>query len=211
MNRGHKIIERILSFAAFIPLASYKIWASTPRPGESLLTVACITAFICVVIIIIAYRIDKPSYFDWAICAYFVSISLLLYLMPGEGRKIVTNYAVTGIYLTLFLASFIPPVVGMEPFTIYFAKKTAPAEVWSNPLFIRINMIMTFVWSGIFAFCLLLSFYPSVITRAFIPIMLILLVGVTFNVKFPDYYLKKKGLPPREKMKELFVSNERKQ
>ncbi|HUN56224.1 MAG TPA: hypothetical protein VMU29_13820 [Smithella sp.] len=96
----------------------------------------------------------------------------------------------------------------MEPFTMQFARKTTPPEVWGNPLFIRINMIMTFVWSGIFALCLLLSLYPSVITRAFIPIMMILLVGVTFNVNFPDYYLKKKGLPPREKMKGLFVTNE---
>jgi hypothetical protein len=209
MNRAHKAIERFLLFASFIPLASFKIWASTPRPNESLLTIACIMVFICAGIIIIAYRIDKPSYFDWAICAYFISIALLLYLMPDIGRKIITHYAVTGIYLTLFMASFIPPVMGMEPFTSQFARKTSPPEVWRNPLFVRINRIMTFVWAGIFVSCILLSLYPSVITRACIPLMIIIFLGVPFNTKFPDFYLNKKGLPSRKKMKELFVSHER--
>ena len=211
MNREHKTIEHFLLIAAFIPLASYKIWASTSRPNESLLTVACIMVFICIGIIILAYRIDKPSYFDWAICAYFISTVLLLFLMPDTGRKMITNYAVTGIYLILFLVSFIPPIIGMEPFTAHFARKTSPPEVWRNPFFIRINMIMTFVWAGIFFLCILLSFYPSVITRACIPLTLIIFLGLPFNIKFPDLYLKRKGLPSREKMRELFVSNERKQ
>jgi len=211
MNRGQKTMERILPFAAFIPLASFKIWASTPRPAESLLRVACIMAIVCIGIIILAYRLDKPSYFDWAISAYFIAAALLLSLMPQTGRKIFTNYAVTGIYLSLFLASFLPPVMGMEPFTQHFARKTAPPEVWQNPLFIRINTVMTRVWSGIFAACMLLSLYPSVITRALIPLSLIIFLGVPFNMKFPDFYLKKKGLPSQKEMREMFTSDKQKQ
>jgi FMN-dependent NADH-azoreductase len=67
--------------------------------------------------------------------------------------------------------------------------------VWDNPVFIRINRIMTYTWSAVFGICIVLSLYPSVFTRALIPIGLILGFGVPFNLRFPDYYLKKLGLP----------------
>jgi hypothetical protein len=211
MNRARKTMERVLLFATFIPLASFKIWASVPRPVASLLTVACIMAAACIGIIILAYRVDKPSYFDWAVGAYFVAAALLLSLMPETGRTIFTRYAVSGIFLSLFLASFLPPVLGMEPFTYHFARKTAPPEVWQAPLFIRINTIMTYAWAGLFASCTLLSLYPSVITRAVIPLSMIVFLGVPFNLKFPDFYLKKKGLPTRREMREMFASDQHKQ
>ncbi len=207
MTKVQKTMERFLLFAPFIPLASFKIWASTPRPVASLLTAACIMAAVCIGIIILAYRVDKPSYFDWAISAYFITAALLLSLLPEIGRTIFTNYAVTGIFLCLFLASFLPPVMGMEPFTYHFARKTAPPEVWKNPLFIRINMIMTYVWAGVFASCILLSLYPSVITRAIIPLSLVIFLGIPFNMRFPDFYLKKKRLPSRAEMRELFATD----
>jgi hypothetical protein len=70
MNKVQKTTERFLLFASFIPLASFKIWASTPRLVASLLTVACIMAVVCIGIIILAYRFDKPTYFDWVISTY---------------------------------------------------------------------------------------------------------------------------------------------
>jgi multimeric flavodoxin WrbA/putative sterol carrier protein len=62
---------------------------------------------------------------------------------------------------------------------------------------------MTFAWAGLFATCVVLSLYPSVITRALIPIALILGVGVPFNLRFPDYYLRRLGLPGLAKMRKI--------
>jgi hypothetical protein len=109
---------------------------------------------------------------------------------------------VTGIYGCLFAAAFFPPVFGMEPFTCHYAKKYAPEAVWNNPVFLRINRIMTYAWAGIFAFSALLSLYPSVITRAVIPLGIILCVGLPFNLRFPDFYLKRLGLPSLKAQKE---------
>jgi len=69
-------------------------------------------------------------------------------------------------------------------------------------LFVRINQIMTYVWAGIFAFSAVLSLYPAVITRAVIPLGIILCVGLPFNLRFPDFYLKRLGLPALKEMKE---------
>ena len=68
----------------------------------------------CITIIIIAFRWDKPTYFDWAVGAYFALVSGLLYALPGTAGPFFHNYAVTGIYSILFAASFLPPLLGFE-------------------------------------------------------------------------------------------------
>jgi len=83
----------------------------------------------------------------------------------------------------------------MDPFTYHYAKKYSPKAVWENPVFVRINLIMTYTWSGIFAACILLSLYPSILTRVLIPLALILGFGLPFNLRYPDHYLRKRGLP----------------
>jgi multimeric flavodoxin WrbA/putative sterol carrier protein len=199
-SRAQQIFLYIGPFPA---LAFFKIWASTGRDPGSLLAVACAMFVYCACVLLLARRWDKPTYFDWAVGAYFLVLSLSLSLWPKAAGAILTEYAVTGIYICLFSAAFFPPILGFDPFTYHYAKKSAPQAVWETPIFLTINRIMTFAWAGLFATCVVLSLYPSVITRALIPIALILGVGVPFNLRFPDYYLKRFGLPGLAEMRKI--------
>ncbi|MBW1841489.1 MAG: SCP2 sterol-binding domain-containing protein, partial [Deltaproteobacteria bacterium] len=145
--------------------------------------------------LIIAIRWDKPGYFEWVTAGYFGIVFIFLLFWPNFGGKVFARYAVTGIFVCLFSAAFFPPIAGMEPFTCHYARGSTPMAHWENPAFISINRIMTHVWAGIFALCMVISLYPSVITRAVIPISLILGIGLPFNLGFPDIYLKRLGLP----------------
>jgi multimeric flavodoxin WrbA/putative sterol carrier protein len=195
MPRPSRAQQIFLYIGPFPALVFFKIWAATGREPGSLLAAAFAMLIYCACVLVLARRWDKPTYFDWTICAYFLVLSLSLALWPKGAGAIFTEYAVTGIYVCLFSAAFFPPVLGFEPFTYHYAKKFAPKAVWETSIFITINRIMTFVWAGIFAICFLLGLYPSVVTRALIPISLILGVGLPFNLRFPDYYLKRVGLP----------------
>jgi putative sterol carrier protein len=151
----------------------------------------------------IARRWDKPSYFDWVIAAYFAVVFLALVTWPKTAGSFLSSYSGTGIYACLFTAAFFPPLLGLDPFTYHYAKKSTPRDYWENPIFIQVNRVMTYVWSGIFGVCLLLTLYPSVITKAFLPLGLILGFGLPFNLRFPDYFLKRKGLPSLAEQKLL--------
>ena len=154
-------------------------------------------------VIWLARRWDRPSYFDWTVAVYFAVVSLSLLLMPEAAGEFFKNYSVTGIYACLFTAAFLPPVFGMDPFTYHYAKKYTPQAFWGNPIFVKINLIMTYVWAAVFALCITLSLYPSVITRAFIPLGLILGFGIPFNLRFPNLYLKRLGLPSLAEQKKM--------
>jgi hypothetical protein len=173
-----------LSIAPFPALAFFKIWASFEPSSSSLTLVSGLLLAYCLVVLGIARRWDKPTYFDWVIAAYFAVIFLSLGTWPDSAGPFLSLFSVTGIYACLFTAAFFPPLLGMDPFTYHYAKKSTPRDFWENPIFIQVNRVMTYVWSGIFGVCLLLSLYPSVVTRAFLPLGLILGFGLPFNLRF---------------------------
>ena len=151
MKQPGKYKQLLLYAGPFPALAFFKIWAaSSTSPGSLGLVAFCMLAF-CAIIIFVAYRWDKPSYFDWTIGVYFALISISLTARPDAASRLLSQYSVTGIYVCLFTASFFPPLLGMDPFTYHYAKKSTPEVVWSNPIFVRINRIMTYSWTGIFA------------------------------------------------------------
>jgi multimeric flavodoxin WrbA len=203
LSKPTRAQQIFLYIAPFLPLAFFKIWASLGREAGTLLIAAAAMFVYCSAVIALAKRWDKPTYFDWAVGAYFFVITVFLALWPGAARAIISQYAVTGIYCCLFAAAFVPPLLGLEPFTYHYAKKYAPRAVWQTPVFVSINRIMTFAWAGLFAVCIVLSLYPSVLTRALIPISLIVGVGIPFNFRFPDYYLKRVGLPTIAEMRKF--------
>ncbi len=185
----------LLAVAPFPALVFFKFWAAPGRDPGTLLVVACAMLGYCMLVIGLAYRWDKPSYFDWAVGIYFLVASVSLAVWPEAAGRIFARYSVTGIFLCLFVAAFFPSLVGMDPFTYHYAKKYTPKDVWGNPIFFTINRIMTFAWAGIFAVCVVLSLYPSMLTRAIIPLAFIVGFGLPFNLRFPNYYLRRLGLP----------------
>jgi hypothetical protein len=179
---------------AFPALIYFQVRVTADRSAESLLVLALSMLAYCALILVIASRWDQPGYFDWAIAGYFTVMCGSLVLWPDGTAWFLRQYAATGIYACLFGAAFFPPLLGKAPFTYHYAKKSAPPESWSHPIFVRINVTMTFVWAGIFAVGVALSLYPSVIMKTIIPNGLILFLGFPFTSRFPNYYLKRLGL-----------------
>jgi multimeric flavodoxin WrbA len=199
----NKTRQIFLYIAPFPPLAFFKIWASLGQGPEALFIVACLMLLYCSFVIWLARRWDRPTYFDWAVAAYFAAVTLSFLLVPRAAGEFLKNYSVTGIYSCLFAAAFLPPLFRLAPFTYHYAKKSTPEMFWGNPIFVKINLIMTYVWAAIFALCITLSLYPSVLTRAFIPLGLILGFGIPFNLRFPNWYLKRLGLPSLAEQKKM--------
>ncbi|MEW5902674.1 MAG: hypothetical protein AB1715_14510, partial [Acidobacteriota bacterium] len=122
MARLTKCRQLFLYAAPFLPLATFKLWASSNRTPGSLLVAALALLAYCLLVLAIARRWDKPTYFDWTVTCYFFIVALALALRPGEAGPVLVNYAVTGIYACLFVAAFAPPLVGLDPFTYHYAK-----------------------------------------------------------------------------------------
>ncbi len=207
MEKQVKARQLLLNVASFIPLIFFQVWTSSYHaPGSMVIAAFAMLAY-CILIIVTSYRWDKPGYFDWATTGYFTAICGSLLLWPDGATMLLRHYGVTGIYLCLFAVASCPPLFGMDPFTYHYAKKTAPPDIWKNPLFVKINRIMTFTWAGIFALCTILTFYPSFLMQIVLPNVLVLGFGFPFNSLFPDFYLKRLGIPSRSEWRRTAQEN----
>ncbi len=190
-----RIKRLFLDLATFPALGVFHYCVASGWPPQRLLSASLLLLAYCGAVICLARRWDRPSYFDWAIGTYFAILTLLLASFPDLTAAGLEAYAVSGVYASLFSAAFFPPLLGLDPFTVHYAKRRAPREVWSDPVFARINSLMSRVWAGLFATAFVFSLYPSVITRLLVPAFLMLAFGMPFNAWFPDHYLKRLGLP----------------
>lgn len=100
---------------------------------------------------------------------------------------IFTLYA-KNILLIVGMAALLSVILG-KPFTIVYAKATVSSDKWQHPIFIKINSVISLVWSAIFLIEYLLKIInvPNYIT---INIILVV-IGIKFSKKFPDYYINK--------------------
>jgi hypothetical protein len=124
---------------------------------------------------------------------------------PGPGAWI-GRFPVTALYAVLFLVAVAPPLLKIEPFTQYFARKATPQAVWRTEIFLTINRHLTALWALLFAASMASSAVPGLTSRrglgwemlfeGLIPAGLMLLVGVQANKRYPAYRQRKLGLAP---------------
>lgn len=78
-----------------------------------------------------------------------------------------------------------------RPFTIAYAKDTAPQEVWDSPLFKRINDVITAVWAGAFTFAAVAGIVGDFVlhdTGNFWTGWILQLGAIFFAVAFSEFY-----------------------
>jgi multimeric flavodoxin WrbA len=116
------------------------------------------------------------------------------------------HYPVAALYAALFVVAVLPPLLGREVFTTYFARKTTPPAVWKTDVFRTINRHLTALWAALFVagFCSALvpglfsnrGFLWEALFEALIPAALMVGIGVSANQRYPGYYQRRIGLVP---------------
>mgnify|MGYP000884873369 FL=1 len=168
-------------------------WCGASPAG--MLAATGVMLLFCTAALVAAFRRDGPSHLDWAATVYCAAALIGLILCPEATSRLIQGHSATALYALFFFSAFLPPLFGAEPFTCRFARRSTPSERWDNPIFMKINRIMTNVWAGIFVVCFLLSLHTSPWLGTAVPLLLMLGVGLPFNARFPDHYLRRLGLP----------------
>jgi len=143
---------------------------------------------------IIAMGFDRQTRLDLGVVLFWVTGLIVTFfngeLLPGyfSGRFS------TFLYLSLFLCAYLPMVAGAQPFTIQFAKRNTPEEFQQTDYFFKTNRIMSLGWAGLFLFIICITLTGGFYAQIVIPLLLVLIIGIPFNLKFPKFYLQTKGI-----------------
>ncbi len=129
---------------------------------------------------------DK-NYFPSALFVFFAAVSALAYLLPAEdyqtilaeNRVIAALFSRPGIgfYAALFLIALVPPLVGLNPFTYYFAERSTPKQFWDTKLFKVVNLYINYFWAALFAASFAFQFLPGMLNQVGVPMFLQFVIG----------------------------------
>lgn len=125
--------------------------------------------------------------------AYFAVLAVLG--LVASDRVIEWLQLWAGELSSIALAAFaIVTLVIRRPFTLAYAKDTTPREHWGNPIFLRINYVISTAWAGAFLFSALVGAYGDAILRdndnfwtAWVLPIGAIIFAVSFTEFYPDY------------------------
>jgi all-trans-retinol 13,14-reductase len=106
----------------------------------------------------------------------------------------ILEYGQVTTYFILSISTIFSLVVG-QPFTLQYAKETTPPAVWSHPLFLSINRLLSEIWAVLFSIS---AVFAVLTVKGWIPLIPGIIAtniwsvfGVVFNHIIPNYMQKK--------------------
>ncbi|MFG1643008.1 hypothetical protein ACGFMK_22175 [Amycolatopsis sp. NPDC049252] len=123
---------------------------------------------------------------EWSALAFFVLLTAVAFGFPASPLKTYTG-ALTDAWLALTAWG---SILLRHPFTLGIARTMTPPELWDNPVFKRVNLVITLVWAASFtitglAGIALLNFAPHA-TAALIALKVLgFAVPVAFTIRYP--------------------------
>jgi multimeric flavodoxin WrbA/putative sterol carrier protein len=151
-------------------------------------------------------RFSPASPIHKGMLAFLVLATLAFWVWPNGAGMLMAAYPAAALYAVLFLVAVIPPLIGREVFTTYFARKTTPEAVWETDIFKTINQHLTGLWAVLFICSFVSGLLPGIanlsnaasgiLFEVLLPAALMLGIGLPVTLRYPDYYQHKRGLTP---------------
>ncbi|MDI7260681.1 MAG: SCP2 sterol-binding domain-containing protein [Thermodesulfobacteriota bacterium] len=188
-------IKTILFITSFIPVIVFKVVARVGEPTWGQAKVATIAGLILAGIQFILSKrlIGHTTYLEKAFLGFLGFGTAWIYLTPAHLSSLFVDHSTALLYFVLFLTTLIPQLFGHDPFTYAIAKQMAPERVWNTPQFRTINLHLTYFWSVIFFINFLSGWLGQgkPLFSIFVPLLIILGIGLPVVRIYPKYYLKR--------------------
>ena len=182
-------IIKYLPFAGIIATNSLAVAGGYGM--ESLKPYVLIISSIVLLNLIIAIIAGVKSYFNYGVSGIVILGAFSVFFLPSLGQIYLEN-VIAGLYAGLFLVAVLPPLFKLDPFTYEFSKKNYPEAITKTDQFRRINIIINYIWAGLFGICIILSiirYSDNTGIQAFlssiVPIVLLLAAGIPVSKKLP--------------------------
>ncbi len=148
---------------------------------------------------IIAYFLKVKNHFLYGLTGITTIGALMVFFSPQIGQFYIENI-IASMYLGLLLVTIIPPVFKLKLFTYEFSENNYPESVTKGEQFYKINLFLNFIWTVLFVLAILLTIIRynaddaiNTIIATFIPIALLLIVGIPVTKYLPNYLMQKVG------------------
>jgi hypothetical protein len=192
MPETEKPAPGVLSNSGFIAWGSYGVLILAGHPTAAV----CVGLAIMIALVTREYRLGDLKIIDCTSLSFF---ALALLAIVTTGRDLFSDYRFIAAWGIFAIVAWATLLAGF-PFTLQYAREQTPREVWNTPQFLRMNVIMTLVWTLIFTLDTLLAIlvrrgHYVLMLDAVIP-TITLVLGYAFNRYYPEHFRKRFSTPP---------------
>jgi magnesium-transporting ATPase (P-type) len=135
----------------------------------------------------------RPKLLDLAAIVFFAALALVAALASTGAQRWL------GLWSAELCNVIIAAIAGLSlavrrPFTLQYARETTEREYWHSPLFLRINYVITAVWSAAFLLIAIVGYIgdgplhqPNNIWTAWIIQIALIVLAIKFTGWYPDH------------------------
>jgi len=186
-----KLITKIIPFVAIIGFNVMSIGS-----GYRMYLVQSIALFVAGVLIanlLLAFSIKLKDHFSIGISSIAILGVISTVVFPDLGQLYIEN-VIPSLYIGLFFAAILPPLLNIKPFTVEISKGAYPEVIVKSDLFIKVNNILSYVWAFLFFVALVLTLITytddsgvQIILSTLIPAIPLLAIGIPATILLPDW------------------------
>jgi hypothetical protein len=190
---GHGSEFLFVHVGSFIAVIVYFVLHGVLDPPEEAVRIALPSALLVMSgYVLAAHRRRLLKHFDFGLWTMFALGTVAVLGGWERARFLFAEYSAAILFTTLGLVAAVPLLLGREPFTMFFARRGAPAWQHKTREFLVINRIMTAYFAVLFfTGALLAAWAPQDFMFAFVvPNLLIFVAGLPSQLWMPPLLLK---------------------
>ena len=187
-----KILKTVFKTIPFTSVIALNVFADINHFNlENLRPLIITIGAILLLNLLISSVLKVKDYFLYGISVVSLLGIISVILFPSIGQYYIEN-VIVGLYLGLFIVAFFPPLFKFKPFTVNISKKDYPEVIVKSKQFLKINLIINYIWASLFAIAMVLTVVNysenkilQTILSMVIPIILQLSIGILATKKIP--------------------------
>ncbi|MHA1186312.1 MAG: NAD(P)H-dependent oxidoreductase [Candidatus Heimdallarchaeota archaeon] len=208
-----KILISVLKYLPFVAITILSVLAGIFLYDiDKLRILVIVIASVLLINLIASITLRVNDYFIYGTSVIAILGSIFVFAVPSIGQLYLEN-VIASLYLGLFCVAFFPPLFKLKPFTYSFSEGDYPEVIAKSKKFLKINLIINYIWAILFAGAFFLTIIKYSNEKAIqmplsiaLPIIIQVGIGIPAIKKLPAILMDKISNDPMHfsSIKELF-------
>ncbi|HST40255.1 MAG TPA: hypothetical protein VLK58_12130 [Conexibacter sp.] len=160
-ERAGAVVDMLLA-NPLVGLAPWIVYSLVEGEGRLEESAAIALGFALAILMAGWLRGSKPKLLEYSDVIFFGALAIFVAVASDDTHAWLERWSGEVANIALVVIA-LGSIALRQPFTLAYAKESAPRELWSNPVFLRTNYVITWAWAIAFGIEAASGFYGDLV------------------------------------------------